>query len=93
MKSNPNKFNGPKADYILTIDQQNTIARVGKALVEVECYLESADVDNTMECYEDFVRLYKTVHQALSKTYAIMKVHNLTEGAIKLAEDLKNYPG
>ena len=93
MKSNLKKSNKPQTGYHLTIDQQNIIGRVGKALLDAECTLEAADVDNTMECYGDFVTLYKEVHRALSKTYAIMHVHNMTESAERLAEDLKNHLG
>ena len=79
--------------YHLTIDQQNTIARVGKALLDAECYLEASEVDNTMECFGDFLRLHKYVSQALFKTHAIMHIHNMTEGAEKLANELENHLG
>lgn len=82
-----------KSGYHLTIEQQNTLARVAKSLADAECQLQVENIDNTMECYEDFVRLYKGVHQALSKAYAIMHVHNVTESAERLANELKEHLG
>lgn len=86
----PKSNNEKITSYHLTIDQQNTIARVAKSLIDAECCLEGENVDNTMECYGDFVILYKEVHKALSKAYAIMSVHNITESAERLANDLEN---
>lgn len=88
-RATPNPMKG----YSLTDNQMRTIGNVSKLLVQAECYLEAEDVDNTMECYGDFVALYKEITRALNKSYAIMHVHNMTEGAERLANDLKEHLG
>ncbi len=80
-----------ESGYHLTIDQQNTVARVAKALIEAECCLEGENIDNKMECFEDFMRLHKEVHKALTIAYHIMGQHNMTESAEKLAKELKEH--
>lgn len=72
--------------YLLTEDQKRTIGNVTKLLVQAECYLESDDVDNTMECYGDFAALYKQLSMTLSKAYNIMRSHNIAEQAKYLEE-------
>ena len=83
----------PMKGYSLTDNQMRTIGKVTKLLIEAEAYLVAEEVDNTMECYGDFVALYKQITHAINKSYAIMKVHNMTEGAERLAEDLKEHLG
>lgn len=80
------KING----YTLTGDQQITIGNVGTQLVQAECYLESENVDNTMECYGDFKTLYQLVHKALEQVYDIMGTHNTTTYANKDYENIEN---
>lgn len=90
-KSNPRRATPkPMKGYTLTEDQMRTIGNVAKLLVQAECYLEAENVDNTMECYGDFLVLYREVTRTLNKAYSIMHVHNMTEGAERLAEEFNN---
>lgn len=72
--------------YLLTDEQKKTIGNVTKLLVQAECYLEAEDVDNSMECYGDFVALYKQITMSLNKSYSIMRIHNTTEQAYYIAK-------
>lgn len=76
-------------EYVLTENQQKTVGTVAKLLIQVQCYLESEDVDNSMECYGDFVALYKQTTMALNKAYNIMHVHNVASEAYRLADELE----
>lgn len=76
----------PMRGFILTDNQKRTIGNVTKLLVQAQCYLEAEDVDNTMECYEEFVALYRQITRALNKSYDIMKSHNITEQTYYLAK-------
>lgn len=80
----------PMKGYILTDDQQKTIGNVAKLLVQAECYLEQENVDNSMECYGDFVVLYKEITRALNKAYDIMHVHNVATEAYRLQDELES---
>ena len=76
-----------ESSYLLTIDQQNTVARVAKVLLEAECCLEGENINDKMDCFEDFYNLHKEVQKALSIAYYIMGVHNETEYAQILADE------
>lgn len=77
-----------ESGYLLTIDQQNTVARVAKALVEAECCLEGENIDDKMDCFEDFLNLHAEVNKALSIAYTIMGTHNTTEHAQIMANEV-----
>ncbi len=79
----------PMKGYMLTDDQQKTIGNVAKLLIQAQCYLENENVDNSMECYGDFLVLYRNLTRTLNKAYDIMHVHNVASEAYHLADGLE----
>ena len=81
----------PMTGYSLTDDQMRTIGEVSRVLIDAQCYLENDETDNSMECYGDFMTLYTKIHEALTQAYHIMRVHNMTEDAYRMASEHTNH--